>query len=70
VPVITPNYFAPLRWKLFLRVLYFIGHYRRIASYRGERVADRLAGRTVLLDPVGCASRAFLAAVTTFGMVR
>jgi predicted metal-dependent phosphoesterase TrpH len=69
-PIVRNGYFAPLRWKLFLRVLYFIAHYRRIASYRGVPVAAKLAGRTVLLDPAGYASRAFLAAVSSFGLVR
>jgi hypothetical protein len=70
VPILKADYFAPLGWKLSLRVLYFIANYRRIASYRGEPVAAKLAGRTVLLDPVGYASRAFLAAVSNFGLVR
>ncbi len=70
VPVIQRGYCAPLRWKLFLRVLYFIAHYRQIASYRGQPVAVRLAGRIVPLDVVGYASRAFLAAVSSCGLAR
>jgi hypothetical protein len=70
VPVVQSGYFAPLRWKLFLRVLYFIAHYRRIASYRGRPVASKLAGRLVPLDLAGYASRAFLAAVSRCGLVR
>jgi hypothetical protein len=70
VPFVTPDYFAPLNWKLFLRVLFFISRYRKIASYKGQPVADMLEGRTVLLDPVGAASRAFLGLVSALGLVR
>jgi hypothetical protein len=70
VPLITPMYFAPLNWKLFLRVLYFIAHYRKIGHFRGEPVRDLLAGRYVLLDPVGFASRCFLASVSALGLIR
>ena len=70
VPFVTPDYFAPLRWKLFLRVLFFISRYRQIASYKGQPVAEMLEHRTVLLDPVGAASRAFLALVSALGLAR
>lgn len=70
VPFVTPNYFAPLRWKLFLRVLFFISRYRQIASYQGQPVAEMLERRTVLLDPVGAASRAFLSLVSALGLAR
>jgi hypothetical protein len=70
VPFVTPDYFAPLRWKLFLRVLFFISRYRQIASYKGEPVAAMLERRTVLLDPVGAASRVFLALVSGLGLAR
>lgn len=70
VPFVTPDYFAPLRWKLFLRVLFFISRYRQIASYKGQPVAPMLEGRTVLLDPVGAASRAFLGLVSALGLAR
>jgi predicted metal-dependent phosphoesterase TrpH len=70
VPFVTPDYFAPLRWKLFLRVLFFISRYRQIASYQGQPVAGMLEGRTVLLDPVGAASRAFLGLVSALGLAR
>jgi predicted metal-dependent phosphoesterase TrpH len=70
VPFVTPDYFAPVRWKLFLRVLFFISRYRQIASYQGEPVAAMLKGRTVLLDPVGAASRAFLNLVCALGLAR
>jgi hypothetical protein len=70
VPFVTPDYFAPLRWKLFLRVLFFISRYRQIASYQGQPVATMLEGRTVLLDPVGAASRVFLGLVSALGLAR
>ncbi len=70
VPFITPDYFAPLKWKLFLRVLFFMSRYRQIASYKGQPVAAMLERRRVLLDPVGAASRAFLALVQGLGLSR
>ena len=70
VPFVTPDYFAPLKWKLFLRVLFFISRYRQIASYKGQPVAAMLERRRVLLDPVGSASRVFLALVSALGLAR
>ncbi len=70
VPFVTPDYFAPLRWKLFLRVVFFMSRYRQIASYKGQPVAAMLEGRRVLLDPIGAASRAFLALVSGLGLAR
>jgi predicted metal-dependent phosphoesterase TrpH len=70
VPFVTPQYFAPLNWKLTLRVLFFISRYRQIASYQGQPVAAMLDRRTVLLDPVGAASRMFLGAVSALGLAR
>ena len=59
-PVVMPEYFRPHRWKIFLRVMYFIAHYRQIAEFRGEPVRTRLGRRWVLLDPIGAAARATL----------
>lgn len=70
VPFVTPEYFAPIRWKLFLRVLFFISRYRQIASYKGQPVSALLEQRKVLLDPVGWASHAFLALVSALGLAR
>ena len=70
VPFVTPDYFAPLKWKLFLRVLFFMSRYRQIASYKGHPVAAMLERRRVLLDPVGWASHAFLALVSGLGLAR
>ena len=70
VALVLPTFFAPLSWKIFLRVLYFIAHYRRIGHFRGQPVGDLLSGRTVLLDPVGFASRGFLRAASALGLVR
>jgi predicted metal-dependent phosphoesterase TrpH len=70
VPFVSPDYFAPLQWKLFLRVLFFISRYRQIASYKGQPVAAMLERRKVLLDPVGSASRVFLDLVSALGLAR
>jgi hypothetical protein len=70
VPLVTPMYFAPLGWKIFLRVLYFMAHYRKIGHFRGQPVRDLLAARTVLLDPIGYASRGFLGLTSALGLVR
>jgi hypothetical protein len=70
VSLVLPTFFAPLSWKLFLRVLYFIAHYRRIGHFRDQPVGDLLNGRTVLLDPIGFASRGFLSATSALGLVR
>ena len=70
VPFVTPDYFAPVKWKLFLRVLFFISRYRQIASYKGQPVSAMLERRTVLLDPVGAASRVFLKLVSAAGLAR
>ncbi len=70
VPFITPPFFAPLGWKLFLRVHYFMAHYRRIARFRGQPVHELLRGRIVLLDPAGYASRAFLRLAAALDLIR
>jgi predicted metal-dependent phosphoesterase TrpH len=70
VVLVKDEYFAPLGWKLFLRVLYFMANYRRIASFRGQPVPEMLARRLVLLDPIGLASRAFLAVCAGLRLVR
>jgi len=70
VPFVTPDYFAPLKWKLFLRVLFFISRYRQIASYKGQPVSAMLEERKVLLDPVGWASGVFLGLVSSLGLAR
>jgi hypothetical protein len=70
VPLIKGDYWAPLGWKLFLRVLCFIAHYRQIASFRDQPVSEILKGRMVLLDPIGHASRSFLALVSALGLAR
>jgi len=70
VPLVLPTFFAPLSWKIFLRVLYFIAHYRSIGNFRGQPVGDLLRGRTVLLDPVGLISRGFLSATSALGLIR
>ena len=47
-----------------------MAHYRQIASYKGQPVADMLERRRVLLDPVGSASEGFLALVSALGLAR
>ena len=69
-PLVTNDYFAPLNWKLLLRVLSFIGDYRRIGHFRGQPVKEMLRDRKVLLDPVGWTSRVFLRAVSRLGLAR
>ena len=66
-PLVKREYLRSHRWKLTLRVLSFIAQYRRVASYRGEPVAEMLAGRTVLLDPIGVAARGVLTLADRFG---
>ncbi len=56
-PILTREYFSPLRWRMSLRVLSFIADYRRIAHFRGTPIHARLQGRRVLLDPVGRLAR-------------
>lgn len=51
-PLVTREYFSPLRWRMSLRVLSFIAQYRAIAHFRGEPIHAMLRGRWVLLDPV------------------
>jgi hypothetical protein len=70
VALVLPAFFAPLSWKIFLRVLYFIAHYRRIGHFRGQPVSELLRERAVLLDPVGLASRGFLSATSALGLIR
>jgi hypothetical protein len=70
VPLVKGDYWAPLGWKLTLRVLCFMAHYRQIASYLGKPVAEMLANRSVLLDPTGKASRGFLSLVSALGLAR
>jgi len=70
VPLIKSDYWAPLGWKLFLRVLCFMAHYRQIASFQGQPVAAMLQRRKVLLDPTGLASRGFLTLISALGLAR
>ena len=59
-PILTREYFSPLRWRMSLRVLSFIADYRRIAHFRGTPIHARLQGRRVFLDPVGRLARGAL----------
>ena len=70
MPLLKNEYFAPLGWKLTLRVLSFIASYRKIAYYKGTPVESIIGGDWILLDPVGKMARAFLRLVSSFGMLR
>ncbi len=70
VPLIKKDYFAPVSWKLFLRTLHFMAHYRQICFFRGEPVATMLEHKPVLLDPVGRMAQAFLTLTTALGLAR
>jgi hypothetical protein len=70
VPLIKSDYFAPFHWKLFLRVLHFMAHYRQICHFRGEPVAEMLKHKPVLLDPVGKMAKAFLSLTCSMGLAR
>jgi len=70
VPVIKSDYFAPMKWKLFLRTLHFMAHYRQICHFRGEPVAAMLEDKPVLLDPIGKLSRGFLNLTFALGLAR
>jgi len=66
-PIVTREYFLPHRWKITLRVLNFIARYRAIGEYDGVSVGEMLAGRRVLLDPVGAVCRAIVGASRRVG---
>jgi hypothetical protein len=66
-PILTPEYFYSLRWRMSLRVLSFIADYRRIAHFRGTPIHAKLQGRRVLLDPVGRLARWALRLSDLFG---
>jgi len=70
VPLVKSDYFAPMKWKLFLRTLHFMAHYREICHFRGEPVAQMLASEPVLLDPVGKMARGFLSLTFALGLAR
>jgi hypothetical protein len=50
----------PCNWKIFLRVLYFIAHYRQIGYFRGQPVRDLLAERPYFWIQSAFASVVFL----------
>jgi hypothetical protein len=70
VPIIKSDYFAPMKWKLFLRTLHFMAHYRQICHFRGQPVATMLEHKPVLLDPVGKVARGFLNLTFALGLAR
>jgi hypothetical protein len=70
VPIVKSDYFAPMKWKLFLRTLHFMGHYRQICHFRGVPLATMLEHQPVLLDPVGKMARRFLNLTLALGLAR
>ncbi len=69
-PLITSDYFAPLRWKLTLRVFSFIAGYRNIAHYKGKPVASIIGKDWILLDPIGRMACGFLWLTARLGLLR
>jgi hypothetical protein len=47
--LLLPEYFIHRDWKIFLRVINFIGRYRDVAGYKGEPIEKHI-GKFVLLD--------------------
>ncbi len=71
ITLVRNDYHAPLRWKLFLRVLYFIAQYRRIARYKESEIESVIGkDRLILLDPVGGLARIFLRLTAALKLVR
>ena len=70
VPLVKSDYFAPFHWKIFLRTLHFMAHYREICHFRGEPVAEMLKHKPVLLDPVGKMAKTFLNLTSAMGLAR
>jgi len=70
VPLIKKDYFAPLGWKIFLRVLSFIAQYRKIAHYRELPIESVIGRDWILLDPIGMAARNFLRLASILGWLR
>jgi hypothetical protein len=70
ITLIQKNYYAPLGWKIFLRVLTFIAHYREIGLYK-ERSIEKVIGKNrILLDPIGKLARVFLKVTAKLGLIR
>jgi hypothetical protein len=69
-PLILGNYGAPLKWKLFLRVLGFIADYRKIAYYKEQDIEKVIGKKRILLDPVGKLARCFLYLAARLKLVR
>ncbi len=70
VPLIKPGCFSPPGWKITLRTLNFIAHYRRVAYYKREPIEKVLRKKRVLLDPVGTLAHGFLRATEALGLLR
>jgi len=58
--LLKPQYFVSLRWRLFLRVLAFIAHYREIARYKNVSINEIVSKNMIGLDLVKYPSRVIL----------
>lgn len=65
--LLLPEYFIHLDWKLFLRVINFIGRYREVAGYKGEPIEKHI-GDFVLLDLMKWPCRAILKVASALNM--
>jgi len=66
--LLLPEYFIHLDWKLFLRVINFIGRYRDVAGYKGEPIEKHI-GKFVLLDLMKWPSRILLKVASALNLL-
>jgi hypothetical protein len=70
VALIRKEYAAPMKWKIFLRVVGFIARYREIACYKERAIESVIGKNRILLDPVGKLARALLHLVADLNLMR
>jgi hypothetical protein len=70
ITLICKEYAAPMKWKIFLRVVGFIAQYREIACYKEHAIESVIGKNLILLDPVGKLARIFLHLVTALNLMR
>lgn len=68
--IIFKEYFAPMEWKIFLRVIGFIAQYREIACYKGAQIESVIGKRFVILDGAGALANGCLRIVRALGLMR
>lgn len=66
--LLLPEYFIHRNWKIFLRVVNFIGRYRDVAGYKGEPIEKHI-GKFVLLDVMKWPCRTFLRVASALNLV-